>query len=890
MESQDISIQVKSEAGFNRWAEIEGAKLTPTDIEVLNCIIGDAHGNHTSSSYALPSCGNDGYFTIFRTSNVIKECGLSKIEMTTPTKTGGKVKKTELKKIDILREKNSQNTLKKEHEEMLKLWGKKVVNYGTIVNSTTVVEVAVLHLIFIMNQHVKNIKTTKKIDNLVEIYEMIFGVGKIIIKLKNTPFRDFKTGIHSSYNKTLIDDLIFKHTELVKYSKFDIAIASHQYPHLLLKTNLDKLFSSSIINTYDTQKQLLNDLRNSLRTDSGLLCNLTALPGEGKTTLVIGIAEVCKTFNKKIIFCCNDKAVTISNQVGSNAYAMNIPFALVIPKKNGEGKLVPDIKKNWICKKMKKEPLIYIAGIQSTILLLQQKAHEYVLFYDEVPIGLDQSNTSMVQYLATILSYMPKFTILSGATIPKQSEIPLLADSFLHRYPDAVNLPINNFTTKIACTLSDYTGRIYLPHVEGNTYVSFSRALIRIKEELLLQKFYNIEIVNGMNVLLINLSEKYGFPLDDIPTMAVYTSEYANMNTNAFVNLAMLYLEKIKNVGEHNEQIIIDFCNHKFNTSPLVPNRFTSRHCPLENQTLIVTDDPLEYFDSYFTEFINKTHNSIGNKNLQFSSIFNTYLKEMELYNNQVQKLEKNIDNSKELSIKISELVKPTIKIPSTFMLGLHSKNKQQRNAFALESIDWNTIIAEDKHIMALILGIGIYNPDVCSKSYTALVLKFAQGGNLAFMISNKNIIYGTNYPFENIVIDDCMTSNSVKSLFQLFARSGRVGKSWKSCIYATSAILNMLNNYIYNDSYVDIEVINFNKALHESVFIKMCDDKFAKASENQKQYRIEKALEKKLKAEKLEQEMDKKKLEIQRLEQLNKYKPIEQAKSEVYSWKRKSY
>jgi hypothetical protein len=845
----------------------------------LNCIIGDAQGNQKYNFHTLPSCGTDVYFTIFRTSKIIKKCDLPDIKYKSTAKTSEKQKK-----IDILREKNLQTTLKKDCDDMLKLWETNTINYNTIINCTTVVESAVLHLIFIMNKHIKNIK---KIDNMIEIYDLIFGVGKIILKLKKTVFRDFKTGKHLSYNEQLIADLILKHTELVKASKFNITTVSQQYPHLLLKTNLDKLFSSSVINTYDTQKELLNELKNCLRNDSGLLCNLTALPGEGKTTLVIGIAEVCKIFNKKIIFCCNDKAVTISNQVGSNAYTMSVPFALVVCKRNGEGKMIPDIKNNYICKKMRKEPLIYIAGIQATILLLKENAEDYVLFYDEVPIGLDQPNTPMTQYLATILSYSPKYTILSGATIPTQTEIPLLVDSFITKYPDAVNLPVNNFTTKIACTLSNYDGHIYLPHTVGNTYVSFVRALTKIKKVLLLQKFYNIEIVNKMNTLLFSLSRKYDFSLDDIPTMETFISEYENMNTNAFVRLAILYLEKIKAVGEHNEQIIVDFCSHQFNTSKLDLTKLASNQCPLENQTLIVTNDPLNYFDTYFTEFINRTHENIGNKNCKFSSIFDNYLKELESYNNSVEKLQKNIDNSRELSIRISELVKPTIKIPSAFMLGLNSKSKQRRNAFALESIDWNSIVAEDKHIMALILGVGIYNPDVCSKSYTDLVLKFAQDGNLAFMISNKNIIYGTNYPFENILVDDCMTSNSVKSLFQLFARSGRVGKSWKSSIYATESVLNMLNNYIYDENYVDIEVVNFNKALRESLFIKMCDDKFIKASENQKQYRIEKALEKKLKDEQREQRLREELLEQRLREELIEAKQVE--KSNVYRWKRAS-
>lgn len=879
----DTLIQVKSEASSDRWKAIENAKLTSTDIEVLNCIIGDAQGIRVNNCHTLSSCGSENYFTIFRTSKIIKKCNLPDIKFTSATKTNEKQKK-----IDILRDKNSQNTLKKECDDMLKLWESNSVNYNTVYNCSIIVEVGILHLIYIMNKYINNIKTGKKIENIIEIYELIFGIGKIILKLKKTIFRDFKTGIHTSYNKQLIDDLVFKHTELVKCSKFNITNVSRQYPHLLLKTNLDKLFSSSIINTYDTQKQLLVDLKQSLRTDSGLLCNLTALPGEGKTTLVIGIAGVCKIFDKKIIFCCNDKAVTISNQVGTNAFAMTIPFALVTTKRNGEGKIIPDIKKNYICKKIRKEPIIYIAGIHATILLLKENAHEYILFYDEVPIGLDQQNTSMVQYLATILSYMPKYTILSGATIPKQTEIPLLTDTFLRRYPDAIELHISNFTTKIACTLSDYNGDVYLPHAAGTTYLLFSRALNKIKEELLLQKFYNIEIVNNMNTLLISLSNNYNFSLDGIPTIETYISEYENMNTNAFVNIAILYLEKIKKVGEHNEQIIVDFCSHRFNTTGLNLNKLASNQCPLENQTLIVTDNPLTYFDTYFTEFINRTHENIGNKNCKFSSIFDNYLREMDIYNNSIQKLERNTDNPRELSIKISELTKPTIKIPSTFMLGLHNKSKMKRNAFALESIDWNSIIAEDKHIMALVLGVGIYDPDVCNKSYTDIVLKFAQDGNLAFMISNKSIIYGTNYPFENIIVDDCMTSNSVKSLFQLFARSGRIGKSWKSCIYVTPPILNMLNNYIYDENYTDIEIINFNKALHESIFIKMLDKKFIKVCENQKKYRDKKALEKKLKAEQLERESEEK-LKIKKIEELEKFKQVDSKKSNTYKWTRLS-
>ena len=118
------------------------------------------------------------------------------------------------------------------------------------------------------------------------------------------------------------------------------------------------------------------------------------------------------------------------------------------------------------------------------------------------------------------------------------------------------------------------------------------------------------------------------------------------------------------------------------------------------------------------------------------------------------------------------------------------------------EKIDYSDMEIEDNYLLiGLALGVGIYSPTTMSKRYTNEVLNLANEGKLAYIVADTDIAYGTNYAIEHIIIDDsCFTgtnAHSISTLFQVIARAGRVGKSWRAMIYCGNEVINILDNYI---------------------------------------------------------------------------------------------
>jgi len=95
-----------------------------------------------------------------------------------------------------------------------------------------------------------------------------------------------------------------------------------------------------------------------------------------------------------------------------------------------------------------------------------------------------------------------------------------------------------------------------------------------------------------------------------------------------------------------------------------------------------------------------------------------------------------------------------------------------------------------DDNIMTLLVcGVGIYthSTNLLSQEYLDTVLQYAEHGQLAFLISDDSICYGANYPFGHVVVEDEFAmDHSIGTMFQLWGRAGRMGKSWSAHAHLT--------------------------------------------------------------------------------------------------------
>ena len=125
-----------------------------------------------------------------------------------------------------------------------------------------------------------------------------------------------------------------------------------------------------------------------------------------------------------------------------------------------------------------------------------------------------------------------------------------------------------------------------------------------------------------------------------------------------------------------------------------------------------------------------------------------------------------------------------------------------------LENIDFNSSV-DDKIKILLMCGVGVYSPMTLDQKYTNEVIRLATNGMLAFVIADYNISYGTNYPFNTVVITKLFVEkHSMNTLFQLMGRAGRVNRSWTANVFVPQELYDKFITYISNPSVFDTEEI----------------------------------------------------------------------------------
>ena len=114
---------------------------------------------------------------------------------------------------------------------------------------------------------------------------------------------------------------------------------------------------------------------------------------------------------------------------------------------------------------------------------------------------------------------------------------------------------------------------------------------------------------------------------------------------------------------------------------------------------------------------------------------------------------------------------------------------------------------------MLLVCGVGLY--DGSNSEYSQLVIRLIQERRLAYLVANENIIFGANFPLNNVIVTEDLKSLTINNLFQLLGRTGRVGYSSSSKAFLNNKILEKLQEYIIKGGNMEnIESINMDHAL----------------------------------------------------------------------------
>jgi hypothetical protein len=206
------------------------------------------------------------------------------------------------------------------------------------------------------------------------------------------------------------------------------------------------------------------------------------------------------------------------------------------------------------------------------------------------------------------------------------------------------------------------------------------------------------------------------------------------------------------------------------------------------------------------------------------------YDKDIEEYEQKMKKIEERHLSDQQKVILQSDIEPPRIDIEDKFRvnsldhLKAYGKNTDRfpiliQKLPSLETIPYN-IPGPEVLVYLLYMGVGIYDPMNESlnpkgkKDYTQKVLEMSSEGYLSFLFSNDTICYGTNYPFNQVIIDDDFGNNhSINTTYQLMGRAGRVGKSYIANVHLSgSKTIQRILDYCRNKI---ADVSMFDEAVH---------------------------------------------------------------------------
>ncbi|ATZ80830.1 DEXDc helicase [Bodo saltans virus] len=354
----------------------------------------------------------------------------------------------------------------------------------------------------------------------------------------------------------------------------------------------------------------------------------------------------------------------------------------------------------------------------------------------------------------------------------------------------------------------------------------------------------------------------------------------------------------------------------------------TSQAWIMQNVTLIATKDPMQFVEQYFYNFVHNdiyTHqlNISDEGNIQYykntKNILKIYEKELADVNKQRDSFEKSLDKKKkvnstnkqhdmdgfkeikdrdimtkdEIDKKIQEFDDCPVKIKFPDFGHINSKahmekyasenihkihKKNLRTVFPIELIKYHQFNVPDEILTLLFAGVGIYSmidKNICP-NYTKTVLELASAGLLAYIVSDVSICYGTNYPISRVIVtDDFAKEHSINTLFQLFGRAGRVGRSWIAVIYVSQTIANSIIEYTHKKIKVTVEAENMSnmfdkfmkkKSVMDHTYLNYAITKYILKPEKQKQEELEKKIQEELlKKKAIEEQKEKEELEKQK-------------------------
>lgn len=623
----------------------------------------------------------------------------------------------------------------------------------------------------------------------------------------------FPPEVSVSISSTLITDLE-KAIKEKKKIDFDVIKIYNSYPELMIFTEYDKYISRSV-NLRAHQIMLIDEYAKNY--NNKLACIYTAPIGSGKTTSIYGLISVLKAMNSlnkntddSIIFACKNRSVIL--QVAQICFVMGVEFGIGYSNKSSPSGYSISIHDRMSKKEF---PLMIIAEPDVAYKILTDKsiksvAERFTLFHDESTIGAEDAQSKELIDNMRLLTVCPNKTIISSGTFPELSALPVLDNLFKARNMRVVK--ITSTDVPITCDIYDFNGLHITPLVACQTSSDIKTLLARIETSASLSKMLSLQ--TGYN-LWKKLSEN---KIDvGVYNFNTFFGDVDNFNTRSVVS----YVKSLINILEKaNDQIIASVCSSlselgqsiKIDSQTLGAFKSSALFYGV---TLIVNEEPLKFAQNTFNTNINTVKAYLAKLNISdISALLSKYEKFKISQDKQISLMdEKNRDYS--LS-SVTNYVKNSLHIPNSVHLG----SNFSKDTILEPSYEYLTESIDDNLLFLLMVGVGVVfslenlgeSARKSMRTYRDVVLNMASNRKLAYIVSDKSISYGANYPIDNVVID-YSTDLSIQTVFQTIGRAGRIGKSWRAKAYLASKTAEQLKSFIRTDK-DQTEIQNINTAL----------------------------------------------------------------------------
>lgn len=710
----------------------------------------------------------------------------------------------------------------------------------------------------------------------IEIRDMettkIDGVNQQLISDLETVYENFKYKIALKKSVNQKEEKVKIIEDFAKNIVIDTSI---NYPRLFLDTCYDNILPGTAMKPYNSQIELMNNIM----YDEGMLIFLASAMGEGKTTSIVPIAEY---FSKKsdniifqdrkhrseiVIYTCRKELIPVMEAATNSLHEAKIPRGNIYSKTTQDGKTKLGFENNWNCKQtfgrgnnkrfIETPPVVYITDVLCTVRLLKfnyeskriikalndkeitfedlsneqkelfdemeiEAKKDYCVIWDEPTVGLDQTNSEIINMIKDIMTVPPKWLVFSSATLPDDKKLPEISELYKRFYPQAKIKTIKPGDIRIGCEISTMDGQVYTPYNGITSREQLFKLIDIVRDGKLFQKMFTCIALEHMyskleKIIKIPIEFEFGN----------YMNKTENLNQQAIQNLAVKYLELLYEAPGVSEDIIRSFCSETYTKMRMNINDLINTSKNLKSQTLVVVSDPEEFFLDNFSSYyenickdINSFTEFLENNDKHFKNWVDAKEKIL-ISAEKSSKKGKKIDDNKETPAEIINQWEKENPCPSlNWKYKIDPNRSLKENGFSINQLkteEWANIKIPDIYKAMLCAGIGVYKLSL-PQEYTDLVIDCMREGKLVYIITDPDISYGMNYPIENIIITCVMIKHSYQTLLQLCARAGRYCKSDKANIWIDPAVLSKFTNYFNTDNFDDIELTNLRKAINNSV------------------------------------------------------------------------